>query len=289
MPKAKTDATETQKPSLFKRGQDKVEQMWINWGKEKGGWKLKVHTYGEKLIDRVDFEELALASTDTSLGPKASQLSAHDSEGKRLAETQSKTHSISVYTLNLSSIIYVIYRSPNSPSSPSLPPIALTPPSYLVMGWNNPINRSFCSASYHTKPAILLLRLESLDTLERWAYRFVSNNSLAHPCVILAHKASAYLLELVDQDAIKPTTSEELDKIYEDGSPSRFSDEYATPITSNDPNADPAIALLLPNPTVTIPRILDAYGLPAETERSLSRAVEQARLRSEADGDIDDD
>ncbi|KAG9102789.1 hypothetical protein FRC06_001153 [Ceratobasidium sp. 370] len=193
MPKAKVDSTETEKPSLFKRGQDKVAQMWVDWGKAQGGWKLKVHTYGEKLIDRIDFEELALASTDTSLGPRASQLSAHESEGKRLSEKQS------------------------------------------------------------------------------------------------THKASAYLLELVDQKAIKPTASNELDRIYAEAAPVPPPGKPATPTASNDPNADPAITLLLPNPTVAIPRILNAYALPKETERSFLRAVEQARIRSEADVDIEDD
>jgi hypothetical protein len=51
------------------------------------------------MIDKVDFEELALASIDTSLGPKLAQLSAHDRAGKDLSEKQSKTHSVSVRTI----------------------------------------------------------------------------------------------------------------------------------------------------------------------------------------------
>ncbi|KAG8747597.1 hypothetical protein FRC10_000139 [Ceratobasidium sp. 414] len=198
MPKAKVDSTETEGPSLFKRGQDKVTQMWVDWGKAQGGWKvitklrgasylgsLKVHTYGEKLIDRIDFEELALASTDASLGPKASQQSTRDSEGKRLSEQQSKMHSVS--------------------------------------------------------------------------------------------------------NAIKPIASKELDRIYAGTSPAPPPGKPATPTASNDPSADPTVTLLLPDPSMAIPRILNAYALPKEAERSFLRAIEQARIRSEADGDMEDD
>jgi hypothetical protein len=38
---------------------------------------------------------------------------------------------------------------------------------------------------------------------------------------------------------------------------------------------------------MTIPQIINACALPKEAERSLLRAVEQAQIRSEADGDGD--
>lgn len=40
MPKAKLEEADTAKPTLFKRGQDKVAQMWVDWGKASGGWKV---------------------------------------------------------------------------------------------------------------------------------------------------------------------------------------------------------------------------------------------------------
>jgi hypothetical protein len=36
-------------------------------------FQLKVFTYGEKLIDRVDYEELALSGLDPALGPKVTK------------------------------------------------------------------------------------------------------------------------------------------------------------------------------------------------------------------------
>jgi len=53
----------------------KASRLWANFGKAKeGSWKFKTFQYGEKLIDRLDFEELALKSLDPSLGPKITQL-----------------------------------------------------------------------------------------------------------------------------------------------------------------------------------------------------------------------
>lgn len=108
-----------------------------------------------------------------------------------------------------------------------------------------------------------------------------------------AHKASAYLLNLVDQKAINPTPSKELDAIYRSTSPSLPPPKPDTPHTTpqdTDDEPDPRITLLLPNPAGTIPRIIEAYALPKEAERSLLRAVEQAQLRSEADEeDVGDD
>jgi hypothetical protein len=42
--------------------------------------QLKLYRYGERLVDRIDFEELALKSIDPSLGPK---LSSPDFAGSR--------------------------------------------------------------------------------------------------------------------------------------------------------------------------------------------------------------
>jgi hypothetical protein len=103
----------------------------------------------------------------------------------------------------------------------------------------------------------------------------------------LAHKASAYLLELVDQNAIHPTASRELDSIYTDVSPPLPPGISSTHPDSKDIDVDPTVTLLLPDPTIAIPRILNACALPKEAERSLRRAVEQAQFRSEADGDGD--
>lgn len=49
----------------------KAAHLWAGLGKAPdGNWKRRAFLYGERLVDRLDFEELALKSFDTSLGPK---------------------------------------------------------------------------------------------------------------------------------------------------------------------------------------------------------------------------
>ncbi|KDQ20793.1 hypothetical protein BOTBODRAFT_142251 [Botryobasidium botryosum FD-172 SS1] len=60
---------------LHKRALNWTANTWNSWGEAKGGWKLKVHTYGEKVIERIEFEENALKSVDTALGPALASLS----------------------------------------------------------------------------------------------------------------------------------------------------------------------------------------------------------------------
>ncbi|TFY79608.1 hypothetical protein EWM64_g4401 [Hericium alpestre] len=53
----------------------KAAQTWADFGKApETNWKYKVFIYGERLIDRIDFEELGLKGIDPSLGPRISEL-----------------------------------------------------------------------------------------------------------------------------------------------------------------------------------------------------------------------
>ncbi|KAG8947569.1 hypothetical protein FRC04_010619 [Tulasnella sp. 424] len=59
-----------EQPSLLQKGVDFTAKTWTAWGKAEGGWKLKVHNWGESVYERIDFEELALKAIDPTLGPK---------------------------------------------------------------------------------------------------------------------------------------------------------------------------------------------------------------------------
>lgn len=82
---------------VVKWASKKASDLWAGFGKAKEGtWKvrarvvvffvalilkrvllsqLRTFRYGERLIDRIDFEELALKTIDPSLGPKVTKLS----------------------------------------------------------------------------------------------------------------------------------------------------------------------------------------------------------------------
>ncbi|KAL5635465.1 hypothetical protein ACGC1H_004304 [Rhizoctonia solani] len=260
MPKRSTRPDE--RPTLLRRAQEKTSQMWSNWGKADGGWKLKVHTYGEKLVDRIDFEELALASIDTSLGPKISQLGAHSSAGKELSEQQTKTHNVSI------PLIY-----PPSFMSSVDPLVSLQ--EQLVL--RSPLHRRktwfWVGVIPFTAPFMLIPVIPNLP------FFFCVWRAWTH---WKAHKASTYLLELSNKDAIHASPSQDLDNVYSNASkllpdPSPRDDE------DSDLEFDSSITQLLPNPVPTISHIIDTYSLPKEARRSLLRAVEQAKIRSQID------
>ncbi|KAG5650483.1 hypothetical protein H0H81_012109 [Sphagnurus paluster] len=64
----------------------KAAVTWAGFGKSKG-WKLKIFQGGERLVDRLDFEELALKSIDPSLGPSITQT---DMSHKRTEEIKTR-------------------------------------------------------------------------------------------------------------------------------------------------------------------------------------------------------
>ncbi|KAF8827797.1 hypothetical protein HHX47_DHR4000418 [Lentinula edodes] len=64
---------------------EKASNTWAGFGKApEGNWKLKVFRIGERLVDRLDYEELALKGVDPSMGPTILHL---DIRGKGVEET----------------------------------------------------------------------------------------------------------------------------------------------------------------------------------------------------------
>ncbi|KAH7341002.1 mitochondrial K+-H+ exchange-related-domain-containing protein [Rhizoctonia solani] len=261
MPKRSTKSDE--QPTLRKRAQEKISQTWRNWGKAPGGWKLKVHTYGEKMVDRIDFEELALASIDTSLGPKISQLGTHGSTGKELSEQQAKTHTVSI------PLIY-----PPSFMSSVDPLVNLQ--EQLVL--RSPLHRRktwfWVGVIPLTAPFMLIPVIPNLP------FFFCVWRAWTH---WKAHKASSYLLELSNNDAIHASPSEDLDEVYTKSLGLLPDSSKGVNNEHNELKVGSNIVQLLPNPTSTISHIVDAYSLSKEAERSLLRAVDQAKIRSRFD------
>ncbi|KAI0366672.1 hypothetical protein BV20DRAFT_971607, partial [Pilatotrama ljubarskyi] len=70
-----TPPQNTNKSSWSKWAIAKASDLWAGMGKApEGTWKRKAFLYGERLVDRLDFEELALKSLDPSLGPRLSNI-----------------------------------------------------------------------------------------------------------------------------------------------------------------------------------------------------------------------
>ncbi|KZV97369.1 hypothetical protein EXIGLDRAFT_379144 [Exidia glandulosa HHB12029] len=60
-------AETTDGPNLLKRGVTKAVQLWDKMGdKPEGNWQRRIYVYGQKLMDRLEYEELALKVVDPS-------------------------------------------------------------------------------------------------------------------------------------------------------------------------------------------------------------------------------
>jgi len=67
----------------------KAATLWANFGQAaEGNWKHTIHKYGERLVDRIDFEELALKTVDPSLGPDIPQPQSAHQAGEKGSEIQ---------------------------------------------------------------------------------------------------------------------------------------------------------------------------------------------------------
>ncbi|KAG8769530.1 hypothetical protein FRC15_004534 [Serendipita sp. 397] len=63
-------SSNTKNPNAFKKMMDKALDTWTSFGKEdKASWKYKLYNWGEKVADRVEFEETALKHVNVSFKP----------------------------------------------------------------------------------------------------------------------------------------------------------------------------------------------------------------------------
>ncbi len=95
-------------------------------------------------------------------------------------------------------------------------------------------------------------------------------------CAFLAYRATQYLQDLLDNDAVVPEESETLDAIFKEFSPS----ESPNPSEDSEKTASTnsgASELVLRREAV--PHILRLFSLKKSVDADLYRAIEQARLR----------
>ncbi|KAF7979991.1 hypothetical protein HWV62_43822 [Athelia sp. TMB] len=94
-PVAKAEVPESRLKGYATWASNKAAETWAGWGKAPpGNWKFKVFNYGERLVDRIDFEELALHGVDPSLGPSLVHPDISGSRSKDLDTKDEKTNSV---------------------------------------------------------------------------------------------------------------------------------------------------------------------------------------------------
>ncbi|TFY70974.1 hypothetical protein EVG20_g2039 [Dentipellis fragilis] len=233
----------------------KATQAWASFGKApEMNWKYKVYRYGERLVDRIDFEELALKGVDPSLGPHISQLRRSTQDAKKEAEKG----------------IVIPFVHPKS-LSPS-------PLSHLraILEKRTPRHKKgfwvWLLVSPLTAPFMLIPIIPNLP------FFFCVWRSWSH---YRAYKASEYLQSLLDNGAIVPKSSSDLDDIYVKHTP-RFESDASESHDTKEESAEAKSMevdekILLRRDAV--PPILKMFGLPETAAADIYRAIEQADVR----------
>lgn len=101
----KTEEEIEEKPPFTKRMMNKASDFWINLGREDQkstfDWKKRTYNMGEKLMDRIDYEEWALKGVDPTLGPSLKPLQLAE---RRKERKEGQDASKDVKAMNDSSI-----------------------------------------------------------------------------------------------------------------------------------------------------------------------------------------
>ncbi|EED85843.1 predicted protein [Postia placenta Mad-698-R] len=235
--------------------------------------KRRAFLYGERFIDRIDFEELALKSFDTSLGPKLLPVGHTDK-----------------FDANGHPTIPLIY-----------PPSACTSPLahlHALLEKRTPRHRNGCLIWTAISPLTAPLKL--IPIIPNFPFFFCAWRAWSH---YRAFKASRYLQAFVAQGAILPQESAELDAIYQAYAPASLDAAPSSP--DSDPSAPPSASLphdqraSLSNATNTegdarprllltraaVPALERLFALPPGSSfaSDVYRALEQARLRLQAE------
>ncbi|KAG2155905.1 mitochondrial K+-H+ exchange-related-domain-containing protein [Suillus bovinus] len=268
----------------------KAADLWAGFGKApEGSWKLRTYELGERIVDRIDFEELALKGVDPSLGPAITH--APKANEVNFSEKQSATEALRIPLIYPPSIYA------------SLPPADVLHPSIVhlrtLLTSREPRHRRgfwmWMAIAPLTAPFMIVPVIPNLP------FFFCVWRSWSH---YRAYRTSQYLSSLLDEGLIVPEPSPALDELYASyvprmdlptALPPRSAASLAadTPNTNNGrPFDEPTASSSQPDSSnvpkssqgllltrKAIPDILELFGLPESSAADMYRAVEQVRGR----------
>ncbi|GAA5979364.1 hypothetical protein JCM5350_003881 [Sporobolomyces pararoseus] len=245
-PSSDSGSGEQPKLPLLTKATDKAADMWSGLGKGKpGSWKKRSYDFGEKMMDKIEFEEWALKSIDTNLAPKP---------WKRLAVSTS-TDTTTTLKPSMYEPVELVYPESLLKDKELLEQLEKQlrhrEPHHRRVMWKCLILAPF------TTPFALL------PVVPNFPLFYVLWRAWSH---WRAHKSSSYLLSLLSSPSsnLTLTASPILDKIYSPLPP------------HDDPSGDSR--LLLTNEKVE--KLLKEFKLDDFEERKeLERAVGQAEDR----------
>ncbi|KAF9077497.1 mitochondrial K+-H+ exchange-related-domain-containing protein [Rhodocollybia butyracea] len=241
--------------------QTKAASTWASFGSaenaSKGNWKFKVFQTGERLVDRLDYEELALKGVDPSMGPT---IRNPDIRGKGSDENDEKQK-----------VLIPLLYPPSIHSAES----SLAHLRQLVQSREPRHKKGFWMwmiIAPFTAPFMIIPIIPNLP------FFFCVWRSWSH---YQAYRSSQYLSALIKHGHVVASPSAELDALY-----LKFGlKTLPLPTTQSPPNeeSEPQSAtgdaeMLLTREAV--PSILSTFSLEDGAASDLYRAIEQARVRT---------
>ncbi|KAF8628645.1 hypothetical protein AX15_003777 [Amanita polypyramis BW_CC] len=229
----------------------KAAETWAGFGKQQKGWKRSIYEMGEKLMDRLDFEELALKSINPSMGPTITAPPTPSSSGSSLGKD-----------LEESVKIPLLYPPSISTGSETLRELR------ALVSYRLPKHRRefylWALIAPLTAPFVIVPVIPNIP------FFFCVWRSWSH---YRAYKASQYLDTLLEHGVIVPKESQLLDSVYKESETLRNAERSKS-------GGERQHAVLLTREAV--PSIAHLFSLKRSAEADLYRAVEQARLRVES-------
>lgn len=303
---SQSNSVKSQEQSAIKRAvkwvSTKAADLWAGFGKApEGSWKLRTYELGERIVDRIDFEELALKGVDPSLGPSITHadITGQEGNGVFFSQKQSPREASRIPLIYPPSIYASLsLTGVNEMSHPSIVHLR------TLLTSREPRHRRgfwmWMAIAPLTAPFLLVPVIPNLP------FFFCAWRSWSH---YRAYRTSQYLSSLLDHGLIAPEPSRALDQLYASHVPSLSNIEslrspMAPPRSaasllvnaSNTNNGRPPndVTASSSQPSVSnvhktsqrllltrkaIPHILQLFGLPQSSAADMYRAVEQVRGR----------
>ncbi|KAG7088216.1 hypothetical protein E1B28_012233 [Marasmius oreades] len=242
--------------------QTKAASTWSNFGKApEGTWKLKVFRAGERIVDRIDFEELSLKGVDPSLGPT---ILHPDISGRRGEKNVPEGD-------NASKIVIPLLYPPSIQSGEvslehlrSL--LSTRKPRHKRGAW------LWITIAPFTAPFMVVPVIPNLP------FFFCAWRAWSH---YRAYRASQYLSNLIEKQVIVPEPSDALDAIYRDCSPKPLASSHSSASVGQSPSTNDqeplAVEMLLSREVV--PTVVSTFSLTQSATADIYRAIQQADIR----------
>jgi len=244
----------TEKASrLVTKATNKATEQWEKFGKApQGNWKHRIYMQGEKLMDRVDYEEWLLKALDASAAPKL--LTRRPKPGdlsEGTATSSSEDEQIPLYF----------------PSS-FMSDFEVVQDLKQMLDHREPHHNDLMKKSLYVAP--LTFPFAILPVVPNFPLFYVLWRAWSH---WRALKSSQYLQSLITHQQLAPKHSSILDELYAKHSPFKPADKSDSSASSGD-----GVPQILLN-EVLIKELLEKFELEEQAGTDLRRAVSQLEAR----------